>query len=108
MVPPHRYPREIDRREGTAPEGRANEAVLLAEQLLRGSSLTAKYLHDMMQAVDLLSVRACSRHVVQCWGPAVACAGGVAAERDITRSKLVIRECAALLHVAESTSSLFL
>jgi dienelactone hydrolase len=53
-----RQPREIDRREGVAPEGREYEALLLADCLLRGSSLTAKYLFDMCQALDVLQEHA--------------------------------------------------
>jgi dienelactone hydrolase len=49
-----RQPREIDRREGAAPEGRENEAVLLADCLLEGSSLTARYAFDLCQALDVL------------------------------------------------------
>jgi dienelactone hydrolase len=49
-----RQAREIDRREGVAPEGRENESLLLADCLLHGSSLTAKYLFDMLQALDVL------------------------------------------------------
>jgi dienelactone hydrolase len=49
-----RQPREIDRREGRIPEGREYESLLLADCLLRGSSLTAKYLFDMCQALDVL------------------------------------------------------
>lgn len=50
-----RQPGEIERREGTAPDGRENEAVLFADCLLRGSSLTAKYLFDLCQALDVLA-----------------------------------------------------
>jgi dienelactone hydrolase len=49
-----RQPREIDRREGVVPEGREYESLLLADCLLRGSSLTARYLFDMEQALDVL------------------------------------------------------
>lgn len=49
-----RQPREIDRREGVAAEGREHESLLLADCLLHGSSLTAKYLFDMCQALDVL------------------------------------------------------
>lgn len=50
-----RQPSEIERREGTAPEGRENEAVLFADCLLRGSSLAAKYLFDLCQGLDVLA-----------------------------------------------------
>ncbi len=49
-----RQAREIDRREGVLPEGRENESLLFADCVLHGSSLTAKYLFDMAQALDVL------------------------------------------------------
>ena len=49
-----RRPREIDRRGGGVPEGREYESLLFADCLLQGSSLTAKYLFDMCQALDVL------------------------------------------------------
>jgi dienelactone hydrolase len=52
-----RQPREIDRREGVVPEGRDEESLLLADCLLKGSSLTARYLFDMVQALDVLAAR---------------------------------------------------
>ncbi|MFZ4695964.1 MAG: alpha/beta hydrolase family protein [Verrucomicrobiia bacterium] len=49
-----RAPREIDRIEGTRPANREYEAFLFADQILRGSSLAAKYLFDMCQGLDVL------------------------------------------------------
>jgi dienelactone hydrolase len=50
-----RQPREIERREGAVPEGREYESLLLADCLLHGSSLTARYLFDMLQGFDVLA-----------------------------------------------------
>lgn len=49
-----RAPREIDRREGTRPRDREYEAFLFADQILKGSSLTAKYVFDLCQGLDVL------------------------------------------------------
>jgi len=49
-----RYVAETLARRDTASEGREQEALLFADCLLRGSSLTAKYLFDMLQALDVL------------------------------------------------------
>jgi len=42
-------------RKDAASEGRDQESLLLADCLLHGSSLTAKYLFDMLQAFDVLA-----------------------------------------------------
>ena len=41
-------------RGGVAQDGRADEAVLFADALLHGSSLAARYLFDLQQALDVL------------------------------------------------------
>lgn len=49
--------RRLGAREGRGREvqdGRGDEAVLLADELLHGSSLTARYLFDLQQALDVL------------------------------------------------------
>jgi dienelactone hydrolase len=45
----------ISTRKDTASEGREQESLLFADCLLNGSSLTAKYLFDMLQALDVLA-----------------------------------------------------
>jgi dienelactone hydrolase len=45
----------ISIRKDTASEGREQESLLFANCLLHGSSLTAKYLFDMLQAFDVLA-----------------------------------------------------
>jgi len=49
-----RYVPKTLARKDTASKGREQEALLFADCLLNGSSLTAKYLFDMLQAVDVL------------------------------------------------------
>lgn len=50
-----RRPRRVARFEGTASGEREQESLLLADQLLLGSSLAAKYLFDLQQAIDVLA-----------------------------------------------------
>jgi len=49
-----RYRRTSLPRKDVASEGREQESLLFADCLLHGSSLTAKYLFDMLQALDVL------------------------------------------------------
>lgn len=49
-----RYARTTLTRRDAASEGREQESLLFADCLLHGSSLTAKYLFDMLQALDVL------------------------------------------------------
>ena len=49
-----RYSSTTVTREDAASEGREQESLLFADCLLHGSSLTAKYLFDMLQAFDVL------------------------------------------------------
>lgn len=49
-----RAPYKMDRRKGVMTKNHECEMLIFVEQLLHGSSLTAKYLFDMCQAMDVL------------------------------------------------------
>src|SRR5271157_2216134 len=61
-----RYASTTLTRKDTSSEGREQESLLFADCLLHGSSLTAKYLFDMLQAFDVLG--ATTAWIPDAWG----------------------------------------